>query len=383
MEATTTASVSPNGVPTEHILPPFAKPVAMAPLLSEWPEHYLTRRSQLKRGTVQLSSGRTVAYTDDCAHLPEGSTETVKTVVCIHGMCQSKALFLLPKPLDGVRQISIDRFGYGDSSGDAGYSDTKDNWLAGPDSGYLLMDEQCLDYVEFIDKMGIDKCYLIGHSAGTLVGQATAMLLEKKEGFLLQGVALMGAMVPPHHNKLKNDATWWDLPFQTGTMKSNVNMMEGLSKRGCCFDMLCVFEMVSSSMVYKNRSTKDPGFAGLYTATMKNDDGGSEARFTEMDTNPFMVAATLEAYLHGMNYTATMTCDMYRLMGSSWGHLDDGTITAPMLVFNGEFDTPMPTSLLQFFPKVYPQAKTQVLEGHGHSTMFLELERIMKELVAL
>ena len=102
------------------VLPAMSKPVALKPVLTDWPEAYQKRRAELKRGCMLLSSGRSVGYTDDCAHLSDVST--AKVVICIHGFCQSKALWLLPKPLawplEGVRQIFIDRFGYGDSSGD-------------------------------------------------------------------------------------------------------------------------------------------------------------------------------------------------------------------------------------------------------------------------
>jgi len=378
-EANGTVTEAWNGWPAPS-LPDIKNPVAMTPPLVAWPEAYKTRRTQLKRGIVKLTSGRSIAYTDDCAHLSDIST--AKVVICIHGMCQSKALWLLPKPLEGVRQISIDRFGYGDSSGD-GAGHVKDDWLKAP-SAQLLMDEQSLDYVEFVDKMGIDKCYVIGHSAGSLFGQALAMRLDKQQRLL--GVALMGTMPHPRHNKLKDDATWWAAPHKGATIKKSAAMSQGMQKRGCCCcSMWHLVNMMSAGMVYKNRETKDPGFADLYKSMMRNpkEDGGAEAVNAEMDKDPFMVAASLEAYLFGQKYSQVMMCDMFRFFGSTWGDLDNGTIDAPMLVFNGEHDTSMPAHLLDFFPKVYPQAKTTVLKGHGHSTMFLELERIMQELTQL
>eukprot|EP00930_Biecheleria_cincta_P069562 TRINITY_DN5728_c0_g1_i2.p1 TRINITY_DN5728_c0_g1~~TRINITY_DN5728_c0_g1_i2.p1 ORF type:complete len:136 (+),score=27.20 TRINITY_DN5728_c0_g1_i2:258-665(+) len=133
----------------------------------------------------------------------------------------------------------------------------------------------------------------------------------------------------------------------------------------------------------KDRSI-DPGFADLYKIMRDpKQDGGSEAINAEMDKQPFMVATNLEAYLYGQNYSEIMMCDMFRFFGSSWGELDDGSIDAPMLVFNGEHDNPTPAKLLEFFPIVYPQAKTTLLQGHGHSTMFSELPRIMQELTQL
>ena len=65
----------------------------------------------------------------------------------------------------------------------------------------------------------------------------------------------------------------------------------------------------------------------------------------------------------------------------TWGELDHGSISAPILVYNGEQDKPMQASLLEHFNKIYPQARTSVLEGHGHSTMILELRKILLEFV--
>merc|ERR1711937_403419 len=75
-----------------------------------------------------------------------------------------------------------------------------------------------------------------------------------------------------------------------------------------------------------------------------------------------------------------MACDMFRFLGSSWGGLDEGTIDAPVLIYNGELDTTCPPTMLEFFSRIYPQTQTTVLPGHGHCTMFLELERIIQEL---
>jgi len=359
-------------------LPPIKKPVPLKPPLTDWPETYKNRRAQLKRGTVMLKSGRSIGYSDDCAHLSDISK--AKVVICIHGMCHSKALWLLPKPLEGVRQISMDRLGYGSPSGD-GAGAVKDDWLK-PPSAHLLMDEQSLEYVEFLDRIGIDKCYVIGHSAGTLYGQALAMRLDKQNRLL--GVALMGAIPYPLHKNLKGDVSWLATPHEAGTMKKTMDVARGMEKRGCCcFSTWHIVNMMSGTMVFKDKETKDPGFAGLFKEMRDpKKDGGAEARNAEMAQDHFMVATQLEAFLHGQKYSEIMMCDMFRMFGSDWGEELD-TINAPMLVYNGEFDNPCPAKMLDFFAKAYPQVKTTVLEGHGHSTMFLELAKIMQALIEL
>jgi len=251
------------------------------------------------------------------------------------------------------------------------------------EEGHFLMDEQSLEYVEFMDKLGIDKCFLMGHSGGTLVAQAIGMRLDKQERLL--GIGLMGAMPHMNHEKLKHDESFLALPASDGqTMKAARTTAEMTPACCTCLSTKYLIDnFMAPDMTFKNRTTEDPGFADmLYTASMRDNDGGTEERNAEMDKSLFMVASSLEAYLYGQNYDTIMSCDMYRLMGATWGELDNATIAAPISVYNGSHDKTCPAELLPSFSKLYPNVKTITLEGHGHCTMFTELERIVKEVTS-
>merc|ERR1719235_2422055 len=139
--------------------------------------------------------------------------------------------------------------------------------------------------------------------------------------------------------------------------------------------------------VYKDK-TKDPGFAKLYTDVMIKEDGGSEEKSKEM-ADPkanFMVAATLDAYFNGNNDSLVFLNDAYRCLGAPEPNLMD-TIqideNVPVYIFQGDKDRAMPAEIAPCFLDVYPQAKVEILKGHGHSTMFLELDRILRKVVGL
>ena len=203
-----------------------------------------------------------------------------KVVICIHGFCQSKALWLLPRPLQAARQITIDRFGYGDSSGD-GAGDVKDNWL--------LMDKQSEEYLKFVDLLGIDKGYILGHSGGTYVAQALGMRLDQQQRLL--GVALMGAMPHPRHSKLRYDQTWLELPHQDGTIAESVETAE-LGTTCCCISTKWMIDtFVASAMTFGDRVNTDPGFAEIYTKSIRADDGGLPVGANQYPNGP--------RFLHG------------------------------------------------------------------------------------
>ena len=87
----------------------FRTAVSTTPPMVAWPQEFLQRRHSVKQARVVLTSGRQICYFE------EGGVDC-PVILCLHGLMQSKFLFLLPEPLLTVRMIAIDRFGYGCSS---------------------------------------------------------------------------------------------------------------------------------------------------------------------------------------------------------------------------------------------------------------------------
>ena len=127
----------------------FKKPVPTEPELAAFDTKFLLRlaETEKKTSTVTLKSGRKICYFDEVASESDGAP----VVLCIHGMGQSKELWIEPDPIPNVRLIAIDRFGHGGSSIQP--------------VPYLFRDG-VPEIEEFLDKIGVDKFFVVGHSAG-------------------------------------------------------------------------------------------------------------------------------------------------------------------------------------------------------------------------
>jgi pimeloyl-ACP methyl ester carboxylesterase len=181
------------------------------------------------------------------------------------------------------------------------------------------------EYLEFLTKLGADKFYVLGHSAGTYwaVQIASQGVLDSNRCL---GVALMGCFTDVHHPdadlattmSLKSPA----MPMSWATVVklnkharyATQSCFHGWCPCFCCWKQgpswcgpcpsCCARTMMgkgAGGQMYADK-TKDIGFADKYTATCKDADGCSPAVAQEMDRDDFFVAKTLQSYVYG--YTA-------------------------------------------------------------------------------
>lgn len=371
-------------------LPAFKKPVPTNPPMKEWPAEYLKRRAEVGNSTVSLDSGRHIAYWRDSSDI---KTDTDKIVICLHGMMVSKNLWLLPKPIPGVCQIAIDRFAHGSSSEFA-----PGRWKE-PEK--LELDAMVPDYCEAISKIvgsssssaeiKKQKLYVIGYSGGGFVAQGIAAQLHR-EG-RLAGLCILASAPSAFHQKLDLEAYHTGPKFTGQTLKSQAKMFRSIANPGCCCTpTLCKKKAIDSMMkgLTFKRKDVDPGFAMIYKDIMSNpkEDGGNKQRNEEMaqPQNAFMVAATLEAYLNGQHHEEMLLMDGYGFFLEN-PKTDSNTIgeDAEVVVrgYYGTEDNAMPPVMGDWLVKAYPQAKVHVFDGHGHCTIFLELEQILREFLGM
>lgn len=145
----------------------FKRPVPTKPEpLTSFDSKFLRRVDEIedKISTVNLSSGRKMCYfeesIEDVANLP--------VVLCLHGLGQSKEAWIQPEPIPNVRIIAVDRMGHGCSS------------PAPARYGFI----DCVTEIEeILNKVGVDKFYVVGHSSGgTLALQIAAGLGDRVLG---------------------------------------------------------------------------------------------------------------------------------------------------------------------------------------------------------
>ena len=131
----------------------FKKSVPTEPELSAFDTKFMLRlaETEKKTSTVLLKSGRKICYFDESGSSSESDPASLPVVLCIHGMGQSKELWIEPEPIPNVRLIAIDRIGHGGSS---------------PQPVPYLFADGVPEIEEFLDKIGVGKFYVVGHSAG-------------------------------------------------------------------------------------------------------------------------------------------------------------------------------------------------------------------------
>ena len=130
----------------------FKNPVPTEPQLTAFDPKFMSRLAEIEKKTftVTLKSGRKICYFDEVASESDGGG-SLPVVLCIHGMGQSKELWIEPDPIPNVRLIAIDRIGHGGSSIQP--------------VPYLFRDG-VPEIEEFLDKIGVGKFFVVGHSAG-------------------------------------------------------------------------------------------------------------------------------------------------------------------------------------------------------------------------
>ena len=71
-----------------------------------YPPEYLAAKERAGEAFFTLPDGRKICYFSDGEGVP---------MICFHGGCEGKFMFLQKTPIPGVRMISVDRCGYGGS----------------------------------------------------------------------------------------------------------------------------------------------------------------------------------------------------------------------------------------------------------------------------
>ena len=302
-----------------------------------------------------LESGVTLGYI-----VQQGEGETTKDVVAFHGMLSSKWMWLLPSPPPGVRMISIDRFGHGDSDED-------------PGDQVMTMEQELEYYLELMNTVGVrEQFYLIGHSAGTTTCQCLAAKLSGSGRVL--GVGLLGSFADCQHVAL-------DVPTLRRVRKKvpRYSKLTKVARGGSCRKSM--FGMRFNLLTPKNKS-KDPGFAKK-VRNLRKKSGGTKKKFDDFMNEPFIVASFLDSYLHGANSGKGSVGLVSRVYKGPWP-FDVRTINAPVTCYHGDEDKAMSPLMPKIIcTLVGENGKIVWLEGHGHTTMFALYPKILHDLIGI
>lgn len=341
----------------------FDKPVPTAPEpLTAFPEQFLVRLAEIeaKSHTVMLRSGREMCYFDETGP-GDADMSPLPVVLCIHGGGQSKELWMQPDPIPNVRIIAIDRIGSGSSS---------------PQPAPFGFKEVVSEIGELLDKVGVDRFYVVGHSIGGGVAlQVAAGLGSGDNGRVLGCASISGQCDLYHATAPKRGSKEWK-----SLVPSTVIANACAPNAGCwgaCVRNL-ILKRVLGSMMFAENKARDCGFQAMYTGDMRKGDGGCERTWTAMDNDTFFVSTQLYSILNGGVDTNTPLGDIWRAFAPF--HYDCSDFKGPTFIYNGEKETTLLTQAEQNH-RAIPQSELVVMEGHGHTTIMMEAPRIIQALV--
>ena len=314
----------------------FKTPVATSPPMTEYNKEYLDRKREVGEKIFKLKSGRQLAY------FTEGSPSDGPAVLCVHGLGQTKYLWLEPKPIPGVFRICIDRMGHGSSS---------------TLEGVYKFNVGVPEVAELLDSLGIETFFVVGHS----MGGAWALQIAAALGPRVLGCADISGMCDIYHKDAPKEAR-----------RSAPKYGKGCSGKA----FRCLIRSVAE---YFPDKTKDFGMAAKYKGTCKGEDGGDKRSWDAMDKNPFFVTKTLDSYLHGTRSKDTFDLEFQRMLGLPYDY-DTTAIQCPTFIYNGKKEATSAMMAEGNFALI-KGAELIIMPEHGHSSILLEAEKIILALV--
>mmetsp|Transcript_9649 Transcript_9649/g.12666 ORF Transcript_9649/g.12666 Transcript_9649/m.12666 type:complete len:378 (+) Transcript_9649:37-1170(+) len=343
----------------------FKKPVPTKPdpLVCFTPD-FLNRLKEIERKTkiVTLKSGRHMCYFDESPAVANPSDLPI--VLAIHGVGQGKELWMEAEPIPNIRLIAIDRMGNGGSS---------------LQPVPYLFDEVINEIEEMLDKIDVDKFFVVGHSLGaTFAMQVAAGLGETR----VLGAAYISGQCDFYHQTAPKPHTKEWKGLTRSVMIANACAP---GNNGCWarFVRYMFLYQLIGTMMYAERKDQDCGFADMYVANMRQavengGDGGCDLTWDAMDKDIFFVQKYLYATLHGCNAKSTSLVDLWRLHGK-W-HFDCGNFKGKCVIYHGENEQSL-ASCAEQSKRAIPQAELVWMLGHGHTTIMMEAPTIIQALI--
>jgi pimeloyl-ACP methyl ester carboxylesterase len=276
--------------------------------------------------TITLDDGRSVGVADY-------GEQGLPAIVYCHGAPTSRLDLVGVEAVlvdAGLRAVGIDRPGYGASTVHPGRSLA--SWTA--------------DAIAVADELNIERFAAVGVSSGGPYAVALAALHPDR----VCAAAVAGAVT---------NMAWpqaWDgyLPIEVELMQLDDREV-ALAR---CVELIGV----------------DGSGMGEHLGDMATAD--VELLADEAFAESFM-ASTAEAFRHGIEGYV----DDLLAQGAPWP-FDPGGIATPMFVHHGEDDTLVPVAHAEHTAAIVPGAELRVWPGHGHVSLFRELDTILAPLAA-
>lgn len=265
---------------------------------------------------VTVADGRRVAWSE------LGDTTGTPVLWCHGGLSSRTDAHLVPDAaLAGVRLVTVDRPGLGESSRQKGH--TVGDWAG--------------DARTVVDALGIDRFDVVGWSAGGPFALALAAALPER----VRAVATIGGMAP-----VRSRADRSELGLRAD------RMLIPLCRRAPWLARA----MLRAALL---------GGAERAKKTMLRPFSDADRRVLAPLPADVVVAGTDAAHAHGV----AGIVDDYRAFGApEWG-FDLGDIRAPVTVWQGDADAAVPETIGRRLAAELPDADLRLVPGAGHFLM--------------
>ena len=280
---------------------------------------------------IKLKMGRTLCFAQSGD--PEG-----RPVFFFHGAPGSR-LFHPPEKITinhGVRLITIDRPGYGESSFQ-------------PRRTIL---DWAIDIKELADHLGIQKFYLASHSAGGPYVLACSHTIQDR----VISASIISSVGPFE-------------AIKTGTKISKVNHL------GFRFSRYLPWTVWRSLVIsiYRRRS-QDPWVDIDRQAPNRTNADAEMIKIADVRNN--CVESEVEAFKHGLTGLAWDVCLITRPLGFP---LEE--IKVPVRIWHGSDDNQAPATMAHYLASKIPLSSKRIIQGEAHLMIFKYWEEILIDLL--
>ncbi|MGA1842215.1 MAG: alpha/beta fold hydrolase [bacterium] len=230
----------------------------------------------------------------------------------------------------GLRVVSPDRPGYGGSSPQPGR--TMSDWPK--------------DVVRLADALGIDRFIVAGHSSGGPYAIACAALLPNR----VSGAIVLAGVT---------DMAWPEA--LNGYFEAEIAMMRMPDEQ---------------SVLVRCEELYGADGSGLLRLSGIHLPAPDVALLSDKKMANAMFASITEAFRQGIGGYAQ---DIF-VQGKAWPFVP-GAITTPTMLVHGKLDTIVPVAHSCHTAELIPESSLQILPGHGHISISLELPNLCAEMI--
>lgn len=312
--------------PTEPAAEERKFPPPLGTSLTEFTAEYLEARKRVGEHYCELPDGRKICYIKD-------GKQGDPLVIAFHGGCEGKYKWIMPKPIEGVLLVSMDRPGYGGSD-------------PAPDGYTFEMAAQ--DVKAFAKSLDYDEFAVMGHSIGGGWTQQMAAGLKDH----VRGAILWSAVCDLSHPKAK--------PFISSVGRPPACLHP---TKGCCG---CILNSSFTGYAKKHQKGEFEG--------MKMESKNAPVGFDVFKEDKFWVCSQVDSWYAFKPPGKGILMDAQMVLfagarGKPVGHFDVSTITCPVVVVHGDKDYDMGTKApgaINYYKAFYPNATFDIIPGYGH-----------------